>query len=152
MDLVLLFVGPEGDIKYRDLMNEAHSQGIGDRVICWGVAEGGEKTWLFQRADTFALPSRNENFGVAVAEAMLAGCPVITTSAVASSEHLRAAGTGIVLNEYSIEALTEAIIASVDGGHPNASTELGMNYARQNLTWEAAAMVIAGELGRHGRE
>ncbi len=44
-----------------------------------GHVEGEQKDRLFQRASLFVLPSFSENFGVVVAESLMAGVPVITT-------------------------------------------------------------------------
>lgn len=45
-----------------------------------GPVYGDDKWRTYQKADLFVLPSYNENFGLAVAEALAAGLPVITTT------------------------------------------------------------------------
>lgn len=44
-----------------------------------GASYGLEKITLLRRADLFALPTRNENFGMTVAESLAVGTPVIST-------------------------------------------------------------------------
>lgn len=51
--------------------------GLGIEFV--GPTWGEDKWRLFRAADVFVLPSRSENFGVAVAEALASGVPVITT-------------------------------------------------------------------------
>lgn len=56
----------------------AQSQG---RIRMHGHVDGPQKTAAFAKADLFVLPSHSENFGIAVAEAMAHGLPVLTTTA-----------------------------------------------------------------------
>ena len=54
---------------------------LGTRVRFHGHVEGAAKTRAFANADLFVLPSHSENFGIAVAEALAHGVPVLTTTA-----------------------------------------------------------------------
>lgn len=51
-----------------------------------GHADEQQKAFLFASADIFILPSHSESFGLAIAEAMAAGLPVITTHATPWAE------------------------------------------------------------------
>lgn len=50
------------------------------RVALDGAIYGDSKLGAFQAADLFVLPTRGENFGMVVAEALAAGTPVVTTT------------------------------------------------------------------------
>lgn len=50
------------------------------RVRFTGPVYGADKHALLARTDLFVLPTRNENFGIAVAEALAAGIPAIVTT------------------------------------------------------------------------
>lgn len=50
-----------------------------ERAFFTGPAYGDDKTAAFWRADLYVLPSRSENFGLTVGEALAHGLPVITT-------------------------------------------------------------------------
>jgi glycosyltransferase involved in cell wall biosynthesis len=52
----------------------------GPRVHLHGYADETVKACAFANADLFVLPSFSENFGIAVAEAMAHGVPVLTTT------------------------------------------------------------------------
>lgn len=54
---------------------------LGTSVKLKGPVFGTEKWQAYRNADVFVLPSYSENFGIVVAESLLAGLPVITTKA-----------------------------------------------------------------------
>lgn len=62
------------------LQTMAKEAGLLDgRVKFLGPVEGRKKTAAFRKADVFILPSFSENFGVAIAEALAHGVPVIAS-------------------------------------------------------------------------
>lgn len=73
-----LTVAGSGDSAYeRRLHALAQSLHITDSVRFVGFASGNEKARLLADAAAFVLPSYDENFGVAVLEAIAAGIPVV---------------------------------------------------------------------------
>ena len=59
----------------RDLASGAEAD-----VVFLGPVQGEEKWALIKRAELFVLPSRSENFGMVVGEALSCGVPVVTTA------------------------------------------------------------------------
>lgn len=76
----LHIVGPDEDGHLAELKAQAAQLGLGaDKVRFSGPLEGAEKAAAFREASLFILPTHSENFGIAVAEALSHGLPVITT-------------------------------------------------------------------------
>jgi glycosyltransferase involved in cell wall biosynthesis len=86
-DLVL--AGPCADEAYR-----AEIESAGGRIHFTGMLEGAEKWGAFRCAEVFALPSHQENFGIAVAEALACGVPALISTAVDIHAAVTAAGAG----------------------------------------------------------
>jgi len=75
------------DVTINELMNSRTNELLPD-LIFTGPLYGEEKTKAMQHADLFVLPTRSDNFGIAVAEALACGVPVITTKGAPWSELL----------------------------------------------------------------
>ena len=79
-----------------------------DRVIMPGFLSGQDKQDAFAGSDCFVLPSMNENFGIAVVEALSAGLPVLISDNVYIWKEIIEEGGGWVCT-YSIESLIDSI-------------------------------------------
>jgi glycosyltransferase involved in cell wall biosynthesis len=80
--LQLLMAGPDTDGWSADLRRLAERLGIAARVTWGGMLEGDVKWGALRGAELFALPSHQENFGIAVAEALACGLPVLISRRV----------------------------------------------------------------------
>jgi glycosyltransferase involved in cell wall biosynthesis len=94
---------------------------------------------LYERAELFILPSHSENFGNVVAEAMIAGCPVIVTPEVGIAALVAEASAGIVVSNEPSD-LAHAILAL----HEDVARrrQMGLNGHRaavEKLSWSAVA-------------
>jgi glycosyltransferase involved in cell wall biosynthesis len=84
-----------GDPDYAGRMrNLAEQLGIADKVTWCGRLDGADKASAFAIARLFVLPSHSENFGIAAAEALAAGVPVVLGRGVALTGQVEAAGAG----------------------------------------------------------
>ena len=80
LDGYKIVIAGEGDAVYIDTLKQMASQaGVQDIISFAGGVYGEEKWNLFRKADVFVLPTFSENFGIAIAEALASGTPVITT-------------------------------------------------------------------------
>jgi glycosyltransferase involved in cell wall biosynthesis len=91
----------------------ASELGVADRVSLTGHLDGAERDALLARASVFVLASEDENFGVAVAEALAAGLAVVVTPGVAISADIAAAGAGVVCSR-DVGSLAAAIAGLTD--------------------------------------
>ena len=75
-----ILVAGEGDVDYvAEMKRMIEDNGLQDIVQLVGGVYGDEKWRLFQTSDFFVLPTHSENFGLAIAESLASGTPVITT-------------------------------------------------------------------------
>jgi glycosyltransferase involved in cell wall biosynthesis len=76
---LLRIAGPD-EADHRNHVEKAISvAGLGEVISFTGPIEHGMKKSAFFDADLFVLPSHSESFGIAVAEALVHGLPVLTT-------------------------------------------------------------------------
>lgn len=75
-----IIIAGEGEPSYiASLKQMVVEFGVQEEVIFVGGVYGEEKWKLFRNADLYVLPTFSENFGIAIAEALASGTPVITT-------------------------------------------------------------------------
>src|SRR5690606_19926978 len=90
----LVLAGP-GEADYIDQMKHRVSEhGMDDRVVWTGMLRGEDRIGALASADLFVLPSHQENFGIAVVEALAAGTPVLISDQVNIANELVMAGVG----------------------------------------------------------
>jgi glycosyltransferase involved in cell wall biosynthesis len=89
--LHLVFAGPCEDAR---LGNDLRERAKGLRVTFAGPLYGDEKWAALAAAEVFALPSHQENFGIAVAEALASGTPVLLSQRVNIWREIVADGAG----------------------------------------------------------
>jgi glycosyltransferase involved in cell wall biosynthesis len=79
---VLLFAGPAADETYQRKLEVFAALCPPGTVHFVGMLSGDLKWGAFQAADVFVLPSHQENFGLAVVEALACGVPVLISRPV----------------------------------------------------------------------
>lgn len=112
-----IVVAGEGDGEYvANLKLQIHAEGLDDMVELIGGVYGEQKWNLYQKADFFVLPTNSENFGLAIAEALASGTPVITTKGTPWSDLNKAeAGDWIEIGTQPlVESLRKFIMLSAD--------------------------------------
>ncbi len=95
-DVDLVIAGPDQTGLQAKLKRQALGAGIADRVFWPGMLSGAAKYGAFRAADAFVLPSHQENFGIAVAEALACGTPVLISDQVNIWRQIHDSGVGLV--------------------------------------------------------
>lgn len=109
-ELDLVMAGP-GAAGYRaELLALTARLGLTERVHFTGLLQGAVKWGALRAAEAFVLPSHQENFGVAVAEALAMGLPVLISREVNIWREVVAAGAGLA--EPDTLAGTQALLQS----------------------------------------
>lgn len=105
-DAVLVLAGPGEDSYVAQLKALVAKHNLEDRVIFTGMLHGRDRIAAYADADLFCLPSHQENFGIAVVEALAAGTPVLISDQVNIHEDITKKGVGkaVSLQKNSISA------------------------------------------------
>lgn len=130
----LIFAG-SGDPHYVDHLKQLVAQhNLTNKVTFTGFVIGHLKNTILQGSDIFALPSHSENFGIAVAEAMAAGLPVIVTPGVQIASEIKANNAGIVINNETelVIAINQLIESQKMRSHLNQNA---IKLAKNKYNW-----------------
>jgi len=98
-DWHLVFAGPDQLGWQRKLDCRASQLGVADRITWTGMISGALKWGALRSAEVFALPSHQENFGIAVSEALAAGVPVLISNKVNIWREIESDGAGMIAED-----------------------------------------------------
>ena len=118
---------------------QIHNSSLAEYTTITGFVSGDLKVELLTKADLFVLPSYYENFGIAVAEAMAAGVPVVISDRIHIAEDIQQAEAGWV-GPLEVGAIANSIKSALL--NPQERQRRGLNgkeYAKKHYNWEAIA-------------
>lgn len=107
-NFVFVVAGPDNDGLKVKLQEQAEDLGVSDKIIWLGMISGNEKWHLFKNCDFFILPSHQENFGIVVAEALLASAPVVITNKVNIYNEILDCDAGFVSDD-TVDGIVESL-------------------------------------------
>ena len=114
----LVIAGPDNDGLQSQLSHLAVELGVDKRIHWTGMLTGDEKWGAFRSATFFVLPSHQENFGIAVVEALAASAPVLITKKVNIWREVQASGAGCAVVD-DIDGITEGLRYMCDLPQPD---------------------------------
>jgi glycosyltransferase involved in cell wall biosynthesis len=94
--LHLVMAGPDQQCWRAELEARVSAAGLTRRVHWPGMLSGDAKWGAFYAAEAFILPSHQENFGIAVAEALSCGLPVLLSDKVNIAPEIARDGAGLM--------------------------------------------------------
>lgn len=97
--LHLVLAGPGSADWLADLRRLGERLEVARRITWTGMLSGDLKWGAFRSAEVFVLPSHQENFGIAVVEALACGVPVLLSDKVNIWREIEADGAGFVARD-----------------------------------------------------
>jgi glycosyltransferase involved in cell wall biosynthesis len=121
--------------------------GLDDRVTFAGELDDRSLDELYDRSDAFVLATLRETYGMAVAEAIARGLPVVSTT-VGAIPHI-VQGGGILVAPNEVMPLATALIEVITDGAIRRRLAGAARVARQALrNWDEASCAMAAALAR----
>jgi glycosyltransferase involved in cell wall biosynthesis len=135
----LKIVGPDEGGHRAQVEQTVAAAGLGTVVSFTGPLDGEEKAAAFFDADFFVLPTYSENFGIAIAEALAHGLPVLTTTG-APWPMLHERGCGWVV-EPGVDEIAGALrqATSCTSSALRAMGANGREFVNAEFGWEGIA-------------
>ena len=143
-DFVLLIAGKgkrDYEHQVRKWTRELHLE---SQTFFLGFLDSERKYELLRDTDLFVLPSHQENFGLAVVEAMQMGVPVVVSDQIDLSQEIESRGAGRVvpLDSHRLALAIEALLEDEE-----ERTRLGENGRRLALEKFSREQMVHGLIG-----
>jgi glycosyltransferase involved in cell wall biosynthesis len=123
-----------------------------DRISLLGELDGEALEACYDRADVFVLATLHETYGMAVAEALAHGLPIVSTTTGDIPELVGPSGNGepaagLLVPPGDVEAMTAALSTMLGDARERARLAEGARRVRDRLpTWKEAADKMATAL------
>jgi glycosyltransferase involved in cell wall biosynthesis len=144
-EIDLVMAGPDPRQWRTELQRQAEASGAAHRIHWPGLLRGDAKWGAFFASEAFVLPSHQENFGIAVAEALACGRPVLLSDKVNIAADIVADGAGLM--EPDTSAGTARLLerwTQMDGDARRAMAARALSCFAQRYDMRESAKAIAG--------
>jgi glycosyltransferase involved in cell wall biosynthesis len=125
------------------------AEGLDDRVSLAGELDAAALEAAYDKADVFVLATLRETYGMAVAEALAHGLPVVTTATGAAADLVGTADSsgGLLVPAGDESALAQALSRVMTDADLRSRLAAGARRMRDRLpTWEEAGARMAAAL------
>ena len=123
------------------LQNLVREKNLQERITFVGNVD--DVSNEFRRADLFVLPSHFEGYGMAFAEALAFGLPIVAANTGAAPD-LVPANAGVLIPPGDLDSLTNALAHLVANNENRRQLQAGAQSAAQTLpTWDDCANSVA---------
>lgn len=147
-DIKLVLAGSGPDSLESQVRSQIVRLGLEKVVELPGFVGGEEKRRLLRTSSVFVLPSRQENFGISVVEAMDAGVPVVISRGVGLWPEVADSEAGIVVEPATPQEVAKALLTLLnDESERRRMGRSGRAFVRSTLD----PMRIGRRLGRFYR-
>jgi glycosyltransferase involved in cell wall biosynthesis len=138
-----LVIAGDGNPAYVESLQALASIGPGSKRITFrGWVAGADRVALLRGASLFALPSYQENFGIAMVEALAAGVPVMVAPGVNLGAEIEAAGAGWVVSRDRSVWRHALLAVTADDRERQTRGAKARDYANR-FRWTAVAQSLA---------
>jgi glycosyltransferase involved in cell wall biosynthesis len=140
--LILAIAGPSDVGTEARVLEKIKEYKLTEAVVMVGPVYGAAKESLLLHSEFFILPSYQENFALALVEAMACGKAVITTKNVHIYKDIVKASAGLVC-ETNAKSIEDAIVRLMNS--PDLQNALGSNgqeFVRRNYSWRKSAEIL----------
>jgi glycosyltransferase involved in cell wall biosynthesis len=141
-DFRLLIAGSGPKAYEKTLRGLVDARGLQSAVDFVGLLQGHDKEAALASADAFVLSSYHENFGLAVAEALQAGLPVLVSDRVGLSSLVYQSGSGLVTECKPDQIASGLLRMAEDEALLRKMGENGRQVAKQRFDWNTIAEQI----------
>ena len=144
-DARLLIVGDGAPAFTLALKNTVRELCLESRVVFTGLLTGAGRREAWRKASVFALPSRTENFGISVVEAMERGLAVVISDQVGIHDEISSRHAGLVVR-CEIGELADAILRLLGDTELRQSLGASARVASQALYSPASVARLLANL------
>ena len=142
---VAVAVAGTGEPEYEQSLRQlAGEEGVSDRLYLLGLVVGEEKVSLYEAADIFVLPTRQENWGLVLTESLACGTPVVASRVGGLSVAIRDSETGYLIPWRCPEPFAERLELLLGNDELRRQFGIAAREEVERFRWSNVAEAVLG--------